>query len=154
MRAALVTLLCLTASCGDDGSSSPSVRMNRVRRNEAELNLDAIGKAARANFVENATYPQYTAPLTPARPCCEGPGKKCPAQASDWSGVDAWDALDFELTQPSFFQYSYASDGPNSFVAEAVGDLDCDGTTVTYTLRGTVSEGVPLVELTKPDHAD
>lgn len=125
----------------------------RPRRSEAELNLAAIGKAAGYVHAETDAFPQVTAPLTPARPCCEGPGHKCPAVASDWASP-AWDALDFELTEPSLFQYSYTSTSPTSYVAQAVGDLDCDGETVSYELRGTVVDGIPRIELIKPTRPD
>jgi hypothetical protein len=44
-----------------------------------------------------------------------------------------WQALDFQISEPHRYQYSYSSDG-HSFHAIAVGDLDCDGVSSTYTL--------------------
>lgn len=128
--------------------------MKVSKRSEAEVNLDAIRKGAEAEAMENESFPVATAPLTPARPCCEGRGRRCPAVEKDWVGVAAWDALGFELVEPSFFQYSYTSDG-RTLRATAVGDLDCDGVTVTYELRGTLDgTGRPRWQLVRPSRAD
>ena len=67
---------------------------------------------------------------------------------ADWSDP-VWQALDFQIDHPTLFQYSYASDG-TSFNATAVGDLDCDGTFITYTLSGTAENGNVQVKLTEP----
>lgn len=128
--------------------------MKKGKRSEAELNLNAIAKAADAERAESASFPVATAPLTPAQACCAGPGRRCAPVRSEWEGVDAWDALGFEMTEPHFFQYSYTSDG-QTVLAEAVGDLDCDGVTVTYQLRGAVdATGATTWELLKPQRAD
>lgn len=128
--------------------------MRTGRRSEAELNLDAIKKSAKIYFVETAGYPVAKVGLTPAQPCC-GPGgrTKCEANAANWHGVPAWDVLDFEITEAHYFQYSYESDG-KTYVARAVGDLDCDGDTVTFELRGTSDNGNQNTTLTKPPRMD
>lgn len=125
----------------------------RGLRSEAELNLMAINKAADSMFAENSVYPIGTVGPTPGQSCCSFPGKKCPVVASDWNGVPAWDALGFEMTHAFYYQYAYTSDG-KTYRATAVGDLDCDGTTVTYTLDGEAASGSPTSTLTKPARAD
>jgi hypothetical protein len=60
-----------------------------------------------------------------------------------------WVALDFQIDHPNLFQYNYRSDG-TTFHAEAIGDLDCDGTFVTYTLDGSAPNGNPQILLTEP----
>jgi hypothetical protein len=126
---------------------------NRARRTEAQIQLNKLGKEATVAYVENAKFPTETAPLTPANDCCaenfEGK-RKCGPSAANWS-TPAWRALDFEISEPHFFRYSYlpSPDG-SSFTATAVGDLDCDGVTITYTLRGTAVNGTPKTELTEP----
>lgn len=97
----------------------------RGRRTEAELNLGAIAKAARATYAEDARFPDATAELTPERSCCTYDDHRCPAVATDWSGVPAWDQLDFMMTKPHQFRYAYHSSG-DSFTATAVADLNCD----------------------------
>lgn len=140
---------CLARRAPDDFDSYAK----KAKRSEAELNLDAIGKSAKVNYITDAEFPKAQVPLTPATTCCATPSKKCPATASDWQGVDAWDRLDFEMTEDHYFRYSYESDGV-TFVARAVGDLDCDGQEVVYELRGEVVDGNPQVTLTKPSTRD
>ena len=126
---------------------------SRTRRIEAQLQLNKLGKAARIAYVENDKFPTEAAPLTPASDCCaenfEGK-RKCGPSAASWS-TPAWRALDFEISEPHLFRYSYtpSADG-SSFTATAVGDLDCDGVTITYTLRGSTVNGTPKLELTEP----
>lgn len=127
--------------------------MAKSKRSEAELNLNAIEKALKAEFAENASFVVGTAALTPAAPCCEGPGRKCPVSAADWLGVDVWDRLGFELTTPSYFRYSYQGTATEA-TAEAVGDLDCDSVTATYTLHCTAPGGMPSCTVRKPPRAD
>ena len=124
------------------------------RRSEVELNLDAIKKSAKTHFVEMGSYPKASVGLTPAQPCCAGGGRvKCTANAADWQGVPAWDLLDFEIVEDHYFQYSYDSDG-QTYEAKGVGDLDCDGKSVTYVMRGRIDNGNPVAELLKPSNPD
>jgi type II secretory pathway pseudopilin PulG len=115
---------------------------------EAALQLNRLGKNAKVAFITTAEFPKGTAALTPAASCCGGPKNHCVSTPADWA-TPVWQALDFQLEQPSLFQYSYASDGA-TFTATAVGDLDCDGTMITYTLNGTADQGNPHLTLTEP----
>ena len=128
--------------------------MKKGKRTEAELNLNAINKAADSEYSENTTYPQAASGATPAAACCNGPGKKCAVAQGDWNGNAAWDALGFEMTQPFYFQYEYTPTASNLFSATATGDLDCDQTSVTYTLNGDATTGSPTSVLLKPARAD
>jgi prepilin-type N-terminal cleavage/methylation domain-containing protein len=134
--------------------------MKKGKRSEAELNLNAINKAADSEYAENASYPVATANATPAQACCAQAGKKCAVVQADWVSANpavptAWDMLGFEMTQPFYFQYTYTSAAPGTtFVATAIGNLDCDATSVTYTLNGDATSGSPTSSLTKPARAD
>jgi prepilin-type N-terminal cleavage/methylation domain-containing protein len=129
------------------------------RKSEAELNLDAIKKRLKAGLVDRSGFPEETAALTPTTACCESrrSDRKCEPDVALWKGDAAWDALQFAVDEPHFFQYAYTGDevGPDQTVsAQAVGDLDCDGTPITYELRAAYHEGAPSFELTKPARAD
>ncbi len=113
--------------------------MKQVKQPAAIVGLNRIGKAAKIHYIENAVLPAGDAPLTPAQPCCKAAGMRCQVDPKDWQ-QEIWKKLDFALTEPSFFQYGYHSDG-KTFTAIAVGDLDCDGIAVTYTMTGTSDNG-------------
>ena len=127
--------------------------MKVSKRSDAEIQLQKIGRRAVEEYTINATFPPAAAPLTPAVDCCTqnaGGRRKCADSFAGWA-APGWRALDFAVDHESYFQYSYEPlDGGTAFVARAVGDLDCDGTTVTWELRGTVVNGTPRTELIKP----
>ena len=132
--------------------------MKKGKRSEAELNLNAIAKSNKSEFTTNASYITTVAALTPGVSCCTqnaNQAKKCVATAADWQGNATWDALDFEVAENHYFQYSYTGvAGGATYTATAVGDLDCDATTVTYTLAGTSVAGTPGFSITKPVNRD
>jgi type II secretory pathway pseudopilin PulG len=122
--------------------------MKKSKASEASLQLNRMSKRAKTYFGENGTFPQGNAPLTPAEDCCKQPNVKCAANPSDWDNP-VWKALEFSIDEPGNYRYDYQSDG-KTFVAHAVGDLDCDGTPATYTLQGSVEGGNPSTNLTPP----
>lgn len=126
--------------------------MQVAKKSEAAIQLDKIGRRAMVEYTINGAFPQEAAPLTPAVNCCtqNASGKRKCAVADDWS-TSAWRALDFSSDRESYYQYSYEPlNGGTEFIARAVGDLDCDGTTVTWELRGKVVQGAPRIELIEP----
>ncbi|MEZ4359923.1 MAG: prepilin-type N-terminal cleavage/methylation domain-containing protein [Kofleriaceae bacterium] len=122
--------------------------MKKGKSSEAELQLAKIKTNAKAEFNTNSSYPVVVAPLTPAATCCGGVQNKCAVNPADWA-VASWQALDFQLDEPFYFQYSYTG-AAAAYTATAVGDLDCDTNTITYTLAGTSAGGNPSATLTKP----
>lgn len=118
----------------------------KAKGNEAQRRLTVLAKNAKAFYAANTQYPMGKAALTPSAPCCGQPDNRC--APADWS-APVWKALDFETAGPTQFQYSYTSDG-DTFTAIAVGDLDCDGVAITYTLSGTADHGNPVTTLTEP----
>jgi len=121
------------------------------KRTEAELQLRRIERNAKAYVTANGAFPRMSAPLTPSTTCCEGPGHKC-NDMSAWT-VPAWQELDFQIDEPHRFRYEYQSTGTEMTV-RAVGDLDCDGNTVTHELRGRIQDGNAVFERLGPTGSD
>ncbi len=124
---------------------------SKAKTSEARVQLKKIERAAKTAYAMNAEFPKSSAPLTPDADCCveNYAGKhKCGVHPQAWS-TPAWQALDFEMYEPSYYRYSYQSDG-RTFNAQAVGDLDCDGQAITYELIGTIVEGNPVMTLIEP----
>ena len=124
-----------------------------AKKSEALIQLDKIGKRAIIEYNTNATFPPQAAAPTPAANCCTQNSlgkKKCAVVAADWATPE-WRALDFSMDKDFYFQYAYTpGGGGSSFQATAVGDTDCDGTSVTFTMDGTTVSGTPKTNLTEP----
>lgn len=81
--------------------------------------------------------------LTPANGCCAtgGTAEKCsPGNGTLWDDP-SWVALDFAMTDPHYYGYSYTNTANTSYTTTAQGDLDCDGAFSTYTLYGEIVAG-------------
>jgi len=120
----------------------------RSKTSEAALQLDKLAKNLRVHHIVHAELPRGATPLTPATPCCEQPSGRCRVDASSWQDP-IWKALDFQIDEPSLFQYRYQSDGTTA-VVEAIGDLDCDTTPITYRLDVSVSNRDVSATITEP----
>jgi len=128
---------------------------SKNKSSEAKVQLDKLDKRAKVYFVEKGEYPRGKAATLPAKPCCEGPDRKCPeVPAAQWAADPVWAALEFTLEEPTRFQYAYESAAGKAFQATAVGDLDCDGVAITYTLDGTIEGGGPATKITEPTGTD
>ena len=121
---------------------------DKARAAEAALQLNRLGKNAKTYFITSAEYPKGEAAELPEQPCCSAPDHKCPVSTA-WATDKVWSALDFTVEEPTRFQYTYHSDGA-TFTATAVGDLDCDGKAITYTLTGSAANGNPETKLVEP----
>lgn len=122
---------------------------NASKKTEAQLMLNRLGKNAKVAFITNATFPVGKAGPTPAEDCCKGEGGKC-AVTQGWSSDPVWSALEFQIDEPHLFRYSYESDG-KTVTATAIGDLDCDGTPITYRLEMTAGQdGNPTMNIVPP----
>jgi hypothetical protein len=129
--------------------------MKKGKRSEAELNLNAIGKSAKAHFVENSAFPSQDSVLTPAAMCCGvNAQNKCVENDALWSSDPGWIDLAFSITEPHYFPYQYDQSAADNAVATARGDLDCDTTSITYTLNLDAVAGNPGQAIVRPTNAD
>lgn len=123
--------------------------MKKSKKTEASLQLNKIAKNSKVIYNTTAEFSQATAALTPAAKCCDGAGKKCPSVAANWA-VSGWQALDFQVDEPHLFQYQYTPSSSTAATALAVGDLDCDGTNITYTLTLNAPGGNAQTNIIEP----
>jgi prepilin-type N-terminal cleavage/methylation domain-containing protein len=107
-----------------------TVQLNRIYTSSRSYILELHSAAGQAGTV-TPQFPNAEA-KTPAAACCTFAGNKCPPSATDWM-TPQWQALMFEVQDPHYYQYAYQSTGDtapgpgSNFVAEAYGDLNCDG---------------------------
>ena len=131
--------------------------MKRSKKTEASLQLNKIGKNSKRAYMESSQYVVGTTPFTPTpvvagKGCCGGGGASpnhCAKNPSSFTADATWRALDFEIDEDTLFYYSYTGTA-TTYTAVAIGDLDCDGTEITYTLAGTATNGQPAYSLTEP----
>ena len=141
--------------------------MKRAKASEASLNLNKIGKNSKRAFGEVGSFVQAKGATLPAGGggglnCCGGVGgvtggtvsttvnNKCTAQPDAFKDGAGWQQLEFSVDEASQYQYSYVG-GTRSFTAYAIGDVDCDGVSATWTLQGTLSaSGNPKLSLIPP----
>ncbi len=116
---------------------------------EATEGIDKIAVGAKAYYLADRydqagqlqphAFPAGSQEWTPAKTCC-AQGGKCQPDPSDWNR-GPWMALHFQLSDPHYYQYRFTSQGSGTaatFVAEARGDLDCDGVFSSYRVVGKV----------------
>ena len=128
--------------------------IKRSKRVEASLQLNKIGRSAKRNYSEAATYVTGTALKLPAKPgtgggCCGGPNNHCAANPNAFATDPVWRQLDFQIDEDNLVYYDYTG-APTTFTAKATGDLDCDGIEIVYTLTGTATNGNPATSLVEP----
>jgi type IV pilus assembly protein PilA len=72
-------------------------------------------------------------------------GKKYQSDPAEWEDAAGWTCLRYTMQDPQYFMYNYAATGTgaeNSTISvTAEGDLDGDGTTSTYEMKGGVQKG-------------
>ncbi len=151
---------CMGGAVGDYGK--------RTKKSEAALMLNKIAKNAKRVFGETGSFPTANGALLPAggddkvgKGCCGGKGgtkaapgatvnNKCSADPDAFVKDPGWSALEFSVDEASQYQYSFVG-GAKEFTAYAIGDLDCDGTAATFTVKGTVTAaGNPQIDMTEP----
>ncbi len=132
--------------------------IKKAKSSEASLNLNKIGKNLKSTFDAEQAFPGTSGKLAPTADgnvggCCGGVGvpvggaastkivNKCSAKPADFTGDSGWQDLEFTVNEPSQYKYTYAATAPTgataNVVANAIGDLDCNGTSSTWTLQAT-----------------
>lgn len=152
------TFKCVLDASGDDAvaacmSKAFGAYANKSKATEAKLHLNKLGKNAKVFYMTESTFPVGKAGPTPAEPCCKAPGQKCAPNPAQWEAAEPWKLLDFMIDDEHRFQYSYESDG-KTVTAAAVGDSDCDGTTVTYKLEMKIENDAPTMNIVDPTTED
>lgn len=121
------------------------------QRIEAELLMRQIVKRSQALASAAGVYVVGSTTLSPAVSCCEqnANGKhQCAVDPATWQDP-VWRELDFSIDDPHYFQYQYTGTA-TSYKVIAVGDLDCDGTKITFAIDGNFDAGNPTFYVTKP----
>jgi len=153
MRIALVAVL-LAGACSKKSDDAAAKQQLAFRKTAVQIHLKNLTKLAESYYAETAAFPAGKAGPTPAESCCKAPDQKCPA-SKDWGADPLWTKLRYEVAEPGYFQYTYegAADGKSAVLA-ATGDLDCDGTPITFrVLLAAGASGVTVTAEQPPQDA-
>jgi hypothetical protein len=117
--------------------------MTKGKKTEASLHLDMMERKIKTFHIEKSRLPVSTA-LTPTTNACESRTGKIPRiPLSQWEADKGWSEMQFHIDEDTLFQYRWtATDPTKGGYAEAIGDLDCDGTPTTYRVDFEVVEGM------------
>ena len=123
--------------------------MNKGKKTEASLNLDNMEKKIKTFHIEKARLP-VTAGLFPGTTACASTsGKILKQPQSAWVG--GFQEMQFHIDEDLLFQYQWTQTGPTTGGnGVAIGDLDCDGTPMTYSLIITITEGNVVADQPDP----
>jgi hypothetical protein len=144
--------------------------MKKSKATEAGEILNGIGKKQKTWYGDNGSFFVGTGALLPAglatggNNCCGGKGgtdvtpgtvvnNKCTAQPDKFAADAGWGTagMNFSVGEESAYQYQYSATAATAFVANALGDTDCNSISATFTLNGTLdAAGNPSVTLIKP----
>lgn len=118
--------------------------------------IKGIANAAANALASTGSYPIADGALLPPHGpgpganCCGGKDGECAPAPAQFAADPGWAALGISIDQPTEYQYSFTSDG-HTLTARAIGDIDCDGTSETWTLTmGIRADGQPTASLQKP----
>jgi prepilin-type N-terminal cleavage/methylation domain-containing protein len=118
--------------------------MKKSKASEATVQLNKLGKNSKAHYINNASFLVATSDTQPGAP------PKCGERVTGTWSDSAWMALDFQVDEPSLFRYNYVGTAHDDASGTAVGDLDCDGTPITYTLVLAAVNGNPTAVVNNP----
>jgi prepilin-type N-terminal cleavage/methylation domain-containing protein len=129
--------------------------MRSAKASEAKLQLNKMALDAKTYFFANSKYPQGTAAVLPGADgaACTGSNGHF-AVSFSWSADPVWSALSFEVVEPNLFSYHFQSTTPSTAQGLAVGDLDCDGTKITYQLNLNATQEPAATYVDPPAGAD
>lgn len=125
--------------------------MKKSKTSEAKLMLNRLGKNLRVAVNTEGGFPKGSVGPTPATSCCETGGRCAPGGFAD----PLWQGLEFSVDEPHRYRYAYTSEDGETFVAKAIGDLDCDGHEIEYVMTGSMDEsGNVSMVVTEPAPGD
>jgi hypothetical protein len=120
---------------------------------EALFELDRLAQSAKAYYLAQGHFPDEVGEEEPSTTACGTVGGENVPQPNAWTS-SGWTALGFAIDIPNRFNYTYGPFGSDAATATALGDLDCDGISITYTLNLAVGSNGPTATLIPPTNPD
>jgi type II secretory pathway pseudopilin PulG len=120
---------------------------------EARMMLMRMYSGATEHAMDAGAVPAASAgPTPPLGTCCQQGGTCQPNPA--WWADEPWRSLKFSVDDPHRYSYEYKADGSGGFTVLAHGDLDCDGTYSTFSMKGAKDSPPGMPELTRENETE
>jgi type IV pilus assembly protein PilA len=124
--------------------------MKKSKKTEASLQLNKIAKNSKVYYNTNAEYVQLDGGKLPGAWAAGSACKVTTPETAAFAADSGWAALDFQVDEPNLFQYEYKASSLSDATATAEGDLDCDGTSILYTLTLSAPDGNTSAVIAEP----
>lgn len=123
----------------------------KAKATESSLQLRMLEMKVKSYYSEKAQLPPSapTMPDDPAAACTNGGGKLPYKPQSVWADA-GWRDIGFFIDQDSRYAYRWTQESPTRGYAEALADLDCDGTVSSTRWDFNVVEGNLIVTRRDP----
>jgi len=128
--------------------------MKKSKKTEAPLQLKNIADKSKDFQINHTTLPPSSTTThagADGAACSASNGKFAIEPASSWFADPAWSSLDFHIDEETQFTYHYTGGSATAGNAQAVGDLDCDGTQISFSEDLKIVEGNIQNKLYTPD---
>jgi hypothetical protein len=106
--------------------------MAKPKQSQSEIQMRVLEKKIKAYYNMKGELPPSAETVLPGpdgAACFDATDLKiAPVGESKWRADPGWRALGFHIDEPSDYSYHWTRTSPTSGFAEAVSDLDCDGT--------------------------
>lgn len=112
-----------------------------AKASEARANVESLYVAVQGYYDYERPGPdgalaRALPPSLPRTPAAPGCGEK---QTWPMDAAPGWAELGFTIPDPFYYAYEYERDPDGrSFTIRAIGDLDCDGVTSRFEIRGVI----------------
>jgi prepilin-type N-terminal cleavage/methylation domain-containing protein len=111
--------------------------MKKSKRTEAPLQLKVIAMKVMDYVTPQPFYPPSSTNSfagADGGACSQSNGRFAIMDATSWFADPAWGKMEFHIDEPTYFTYHFTKTSPMAAYATAVGDLNCDGVTFSYSL--------------------
>ena len=125
--------------------------MKKSKKTEASLQLKNIEEKCKDYQISKNDYPPSSTANLPGADGGACPSKFAILPAASWNADSAWAAIDFHIDEEALFTYHFNHGSTTTANAQAVGDLDCDTTKITYSLDMKTVEGNQQSKIYAPE---
>jgi len=116
--------------------------VRKTKSVESHLAIDKFMQNLRVYYsIKGDMPPSSNGWMPTVSACTSGTGKTPATPSSTWFTDPAFQALQFHIDEPGYFQYLWVKDSPTEGTLFAQADLDCDGVMYQHNAHASIVEG-------------